>query len=72
MFKYLKISHIIFSEIIKRAILQKACEKNSLVESIFNKIAGIDSGPATLLQRIVQQGGFPVNTSECSVLFEKV
>ena len=33
------------SEVLRIAISQNACGKTSLVESAFNKIAGIDSGP---------------------------
>ena len=36
-----------FCEILRRAIAKNPCRKASLVESAFNKIAGIDSGPAT-------------------------
>ena len=32
-----------FSEILKRGTLQNPCQKVSVVESVFNKIAGMDS-----------------------------
>ena len=41
-----KISRKKISEVLRRAILQNPCGKASVVESAFNKIAGIDSGPA--------------------------
>ena len=42
-----KISRKKICEILRRAILQHPSGKASVVESAFNKIAGIDSGPAT-------------------------
>ena len=52
-----KLSRRNFSEILGRAILQNP-------ESVFNKIAAINSRLATLLKRSFHQGAFPVNTLE--------
>ena len=53
-----------FSEILKRGTLQNPCQKVSVVESVFNKIAGMDSRDAFLLKRSFHQGCFPVDTSK--------
>ena len=45
------------SEILKRAILRNPCRKNSVEESVFNKIKGINSKPATSPIRSFHQGG---------------
>ena len=42
-----KISCKKICEILRKAILQNPCGKAPVVESAFNEIAGIDSGPAT-------------------------
>ena len=44
-----KIPRRLISEILKRAILQVPCRRKSVVESVFNKIAGIHSRSANLL-----------------------
>ena len=42
-----KISRKKIREVLRRAILQNPRGKASMVESVFNEIAGIDSGPAS-------------------------
>ena len=49
-----KISLRYFSEIFKRATFKSACEKNSVVESVFSKTAVTDSRPATLFKASFQ------------------
>ena len=56
------------SNTLRRAILQNARRKTSLEKSSFNKIPEIDPRPATLLERSFYQRGFPIATSEISVL----
>ena len=51
-----------FSEILKRRILQNPCQKISVLESVCNKITGIDFRP--LLKRNFHQGGFPLHISQ--------
>ena len=41
-----------------RESVQNPCQKISVVESVFNKITGIDFRPATLLKRCFHQGRF--------------
>ena len=49
-------------------ILQKIFR--NIKNSCFNPIAGINSGPATLLNRSLHQGGFPVNKFELLALLK--
>ena len=46
--------------------------ETSVVESIFNKFSGLNSRPATVLEKIFHHGGFPTNTSELSAFLQKV
>ena len=41
-----------------------------VVDSVFNKIAGMDSRPAFLLKKSFDDGCFPVDTSEFSALLQ--
>ena len=59
-----KISRKKLHEVLRRAIFQNPCGKASVVESDFNKIAGIDSGSATQLRRGFHQRGFLTTTSK--------
>ena len=47
-----------------RNFKKNPCGRASVVESAFNKIAGIDSGPAFLQRRGFHQGGFLTTTSK--------
>ena len=53
-----------FSEILKRDALQNPCQILLVVKSVFNKITGMDSRLAFLLERSFLEGCFPVDTSE--------
>ena len=55
-FKF-EVSRKKFCKIFSKAILQNPCSKTSLVELVFNKIAGTGSRPATLPKRRFQQEG---------------
>ena len=50
--------------------MQVPCGKKSVVESAFNKIAGIHSRSAALLNRTLHEGGFTVNTLGFSALLQ--
>ena len=59
-----------FYKILKRGTLQNPCQIIPVVESVFNKIAGMDSTPAFLLKRSFHEGCFPVDTSEFLALLQ--
>ena len=59
-----------FSEVLKRGTLQRPCQKIPVVESVFNKIASMDSRPAFMLKRSFHQGRFSVDTSEFSAILQ--
>ena len=42
-----------------------------MAEFVFDEIVGIYSRPATLLKRSFHKGGFPADTSELQVHFQK-
>lgn len=80
--KMAKISHRKLSEILKRSILQNPYRETSVLESIFNKIAWVntteptDSEINSIDQQLYRKEAytkeeFPVNTSKLSVLFQK-
>ena len=60
-----------FPEILKRALLQKPYDENSVVESVLDKTAERDPRPTTKLKRSFHQGSFHVNTSEFLMFLQK-
>ena len=59
-----------FTEILKIGTWENPCQKTPVMESVFNKITGMDSRPAFFLKRNFHPGRFPVNTLEFSALFQ--
>ena len=53
-----KIFHRKFAEILKRTIVQKPCDENSVGKSVLDKIAGRDSRPVTDLKKSFHQEFF--------------
>ena len=63
---FAKVSCRKFSDNLKRVTVQNPCRKNSVVQSLFNETAGINSRPATLVKKKNRhQGGLPVNIFQC-------
>ena len=59
-----------FTKILKIGTWENPCPKTPVMESVFNKITGMDSRPAFFLKRNFHPGRFLVNTLEFSALFQ--
>ena len=62
-----RISRKRFSEILRSATLHNICGETSGVESLFIKIAGIDSRPVTLLKKISTKKVFSTSSERSNM-----
>ena len=68
---FAKISPGKFSDNLKRVTVKNPYEKTSVLESLFNEIAGINSKLASLVKKSLHQRHLPVNILELSALLQE-
>ena len=68
---FAKISRRKFPDNLKRVTMKNPCAKTSVLESVFNEIAGINSRLASLMKKSLDQKHLLLNILELSALLQE-